>query len=109
MSSANFYDTNSRIATGAIIAIAVGSVVGLVILIATIVGIVCIIRHSNRSRNGASRGMTLQPSQPNQYPQVWPNQYQTNSVGITNYPLTYPAGTVPYTASTMNYAKPTVM
>ncbi|CAF1524745.1 unnamed protein product, partial [Adineta steineri] len=39
MSSANFYETNSRVTIGPIIAIAVGSVVGLAILIATIVGI----------------------------------------------------------------------
>jgi ATP/ADP translocase len=83
--------------TGAIIAIAVGAFIGLVIIIAVIIAIVCIIKHMKRSNNVRSQGMILQPTQPYQYP--------PNTMSVANYPMT----TAPYTASAPNYAQPNYM
>lgn len=95
--------SNNALTTGAIIAIAVGSVVGLAILIGVIIAIVCVIKQINRSSNIRRQGMIVQPAPP--YPQSWPNQYPPNTMSIANYPPSAP----PYTASEPSYAKPTYM
>jgi len=85
--SYSYYNTvDNALTTGTIIAIAVGSAIGLVVFIATIVIIICIIKRINRTKNITRQGMILQPAQPYPYPQPWPNQNQPNTFAVANYP-----------------------
>jgi hypothetical protein len=96
----NYNTISNALTTGSIIAIVIGSVLGLATLIGIIITIVCIVKAINRSNNVRSQGMILQPPQP--YPQSWPNQYPLNTMSVANYP---PA----YTASAPNYVQPSSM
>jgi hypothetical protein len=103
---ASYNTINNAVATGTIVAIVVGSFVGLVIFITIIV---CIIKRSNR-RNIAAQGMILQQAQPYPYPQTWQNQYPPNATSVANYPPMYATAGPPNTVNMTNYPQmyPTV-
>ncbi len=88
-------DDKDVIATGAIIAIVIGSITGFAICIGLIVIIVCILRHCNRTR---SPGMVLQQQQP-PYPHSWTTQYPPSTTSVSNYSPEYQSAPPPYTAS----------
>ncbi|CAF0991252.1 unnamed protein product [Rotaria sordida] len=99
MSSSNFNTISKVLTTGTIIAIVAGSITGLALLIATIVIIICIVKHLNRSRNVAAGGMILQPSQPYSYPSSWSYQYPPNMTSVANYPPPYQSAVPSYTTA----------
>jgi hypothetical protein len=100
MSSSTYYSISNALSIGTIIAIVVGSVVGLAILIGSIIVIVCIVKHLNRSKTIGTRGMVLQQPQPYPYPQSLSTQYPPTITSVSNYPPAYP----PYTSQ--NYDNP---
>jgi hypothetical protein len=100
MSSSTYNSINSAFSIGTIVAIVIGSIIGLIILIGTIVAIVCIVKCLNRSKSVTTQGMALQ--QPQTYPNAWSNQYPPNMMSVANYPPTAP----PYTTSSQNYGYP---
>jgi len=104
MSLYDYESITNTLTTGAIIAIVVGSVCGLIFLIGIIICIVCIVKRSNRSRAVATQGMVLQQPQPYQYPQSWSNQYPPNMTSVANYPPSpYQPTAPPYAAPAQNY------
>lgn len=106
MSSSSFNAITNALSIGAIVAIVVGSVIGLAILIGSIIAIVCIVKHLNRSKSVGTRGMILQQPQPYPYPQSWSNQYPPTITSVANYPPEYPPTAPPYTASSQIYDNP---
>lgn len=67
MVNADEIDTENVSTTIIIVAAVVSAVVGIIFCIGIIVAIVCIIRHSNKSKV-ISNGMILQPYSQNTYP-----------------------------------------
>jgi len=109
MSSSNFYNIDNALSVGTIIAIVIGSVIGLAVLIGAIIAIVCIVKNLNRSKTIAAQGMVLQQSQSYPYSNSWSNQYPPNITSVSNYPPAYAPSAPPYTTSLQNYDKPAYM
>lgn len=99
MSSSSYYDIGNTLATGTIIAIAVGSVIGLVILITFIVIVVCIIKQSNTRRAMFAQRMMVQ--QAAVYPYF--NSYPPNTMNVANYSSPFQPNAPPNTAPISNY------
>ena len=99
-SSQNFDRISNVLSTGVIIAIVIGSIIGLALCIWTIIIIVCVIKRLNRPRYPATQGMVLQ--QPYTYPHSWATQYPPDTTSVANYPSVPP----PYTASSATNTKP---
>ncbi|CAF4082656.1 unnamed protein product, partial [Rotaria sp. Silwood1] len=95
-------DAREKVLTaGNIIVIVVGTISGLALLIVVITMILCIVKHSNRSRNVTIREIILE--KPQLYPNIhsWPNQYPSNLTSVANYPPPNQSTVPPYTATAL--------
>jgi hypothetical protein len=104
MSSRDIDSLSNALSTGVIVAIVIGSIIGLALCIGSIIIIVCIIKHCNRPSRLGTQGMVLQ--QPNSYPHSWTANYPPDITSVANYPPAYPSLPPPYTASASDYTKP---
>jgi hypothetical protein len=114
MVSGDFDALTNALSTGSIIAIVIGSIIGLVVCIGFIFIVIFIINHCNKPRYLTTQGMVLQQQYP--YPHSWTADYPPSTTSISNYP---PETTVdsnypppyqslppPYTASAPESTKP---
>ncbi|CAF0823301.1 unnamed protein product [Rotaria sordida] len=103
MSSSNYDTISKALSVGAIVAIVVGSVIGLIVLITCIIVIVCLIKYCNRPRYPIGQGAVLQ--YPYQYPSNAPPQYPSNMTSVANYPPPYQPVPPPYNAPASDSTK----
>ncbi|CAF0829907.1 unnamed protein product [Rotaria sp. Silwood1] len=103
--SSNNYDTiNKTLSVGAIVAIVVSSIIGLIICVTFIIVVVCIIKFCNRPRYPIHQGIVLQS--PYQYVSDASPQYPSNMTSVSNYPPSYSTVPPPYNAPASDYTKP---
>lgn len=104
MSSRDIDSVRNALSTGVIVAIVVGSVVGLAVCIGCIIVVLCLVKYANRSRSASRQQVALQPTYP--YPHSWATHYPPNTVSVVNHPDAYPSMPPPYTSSASDYVKP---
>jgi hypothetical protein len=88
------------LSAGVIVAIVIGAIFLATFCVGTMVVVVCLIRHWNRSRYPATQAVVLRPAYVSPHACTW------NTPMVANYSAFYQSVPPPYTASTAAYVKP---